>query len=93
MSIGRYPSLMVTGPRCVKASGGYLLGYVFPSAGGAGVVSFREGTMTGTEIWRDTVPATTGTAARYQFEEPLYFTDALYVTGANWPSKFPVAFM
>ena len=88
MAIGHYPSLLVTGPRRIKNGGGYLLGYVFGSTGGAAVVSFRENSMTGTELWRDQAPATTGEAARYMFpSNGLRFNDALYVTGTDWPSK------
>jgi len=93
MAIGHYPSLLVTGPRRIKNGSGYLLGYVFGSTGGAGVVSFLEGTMTGTEIWRDQVPATDGEGARYMFpSNGLRFEDALYVTGSNWPTKFFVMY-
>ena len=85
--------LLVTGPRRIKNGDGYLISYSALSTGGAVVLSFREGTMTGTEIWRDGTPATTGECAKSILPLPgLRFEDALYVTGSNWPASIHVIY-
>jgi len=95
MSIGKYPSLLVTGPRRIKNGDGYLLGYVIPSDSSAvETIQFREQTMTGTEIWGDIGFGTTGGAARHNLpSNGLFFRDALYITGSNFPAKLYVAYM